>query len=69
MTQVDSILATLLNMSSVARFPIMQVEEGDYSGLVKVMEFLRMVKEKQATADVMFEPLRGIINMLRLDDL
>ena len=42
-----------------------QVEEGDYEGLVKVMEFLRMVKERQATADVMFEPLRGIINMLR----
>ena len=33
---------------------------------MKVMEFLRMVKERQATADVMFEPLRGIINMLRL---
>ena len=32
---------------------------------MKVMEFLRMVKERQATADVMFEPLRGIINMLR----
>ena len=40
-------------------------EEGDYDGLVKVMEFLRMVNRRQATADVMFEPLRGIINMLR----
>ena len=40
-------------------------EEGDYDGLVMVMEFLRMVNKRQATADVMFEPLRGIINMLR----
>ncbi len=31
-----------------------QVDEGDYDGLIKVMEFLQMVKEKQAAADVMF---------------
>ena len=41
------------------------MEEGDYEGLVKVMEFLRMVNKRQATADVMFEPLRDIINVLR----
>ena len=42
-----------------------QVQEGDYNGLLKVMEFLQIVKEKQATTDIMFEPLCKIINMLR----
>ena len=42
-----------------------QVQEGDYDGLLKVMEFLQVVKEKQATTDTMFEPLCKIINMLR----
>ena len=42
-----------------------QVQEGDYDGLLKVMEFLKIVKEKQATTDTMFEPLSKIIHMLR----
>ena len=42
-----------------------QVDEGDYDGLVKVMEYLRRVKDRQATADVMFAPLHDIIDMLR----
>ena len=42
-----------------------QVQEGDYEGLLKVMEFLQIVKEKQTTTDTMFEPLCKIINMLR----
>ena len=42
-----------------------QVQEGDYDGLLKVMEFLQIVKEKQSTTDTMFEPLCKIINMLR----
>ena len=42
-----------------------QVKEDDYDGLVKVMEFLKVVKEKQLTTDTMFEPLGKIIEMLR----
>ena len=42
-----------------------QVAEGDYDGLIKVMQFLQVVKEKQAATDVMFEPLHDIIDMLR----
>ena len=42
-----------------------QVKEDDYDGLVKVMEFLKVVKEKQVTTDTMFEPLGKIIEMLR----
>ncbi len=42
-----------------------QVHEGDYDGLVKVMEFLKIVKEKQTTTDTMFEPLKKIIDLLR----
>jgi hypothetical protein len=41
------------------------VDEGNYEGLIEVMEYLQMVKEKQAAADVMFGPLHGIIDMLR----
>jgi dynein heavy chain len=42
-----------------------QVKEDDYDGLVKVMEFLKVVKEKQLTTDTMFDPLGNIIEMLR----
>ena len=39
--------------------------KGDYEGLIKVMEILKIVKEKQATTDTMFEPLSRIIEMLK----
>jgi dynein heavy chain len=42
-----------------------QVHEGDYEGLIKVMEFLQLVKERQSTTDTMFEPLKEIIDLLR----
>ena len=41
-----------------------QVVEGDYKGLIKVMEYLAMVKEKQAAYDNIFEPLQEIIDVL-----
>ena len=41
-----------------------RVEEGDYGGLVGVMGHLLAVKEKQATADAMFEPLQQTIALL-----
>ena len=41
------------------------VEEGDYQGLVEVMGRLMAVKEKQTTADTMFEPLRETIELLK----
>ena len=42
-----------------------QVVEGDYKGLIKVMEYLAMVKEKQAATDSMFDPLKDVIDVLR----
>ena len=42
-----------------------QVHEGDYEMLIKVMEFLQLVKERQPTTDTMFEPLKEIIDLLR----
>ena len=42
-----------------------QVHEGDYDGLIKVMEYLKLVKDKQKENDEMFEPLTDIIKMLR----
>ena len=42
-----------------------QIHEGDYKGLVKVMEVLRSVKERQKNTDDMFEPLTDTITLLR----
>ena len=42
-----------------------QVQEGDYNGLIKVMKFLQMVKEKQATTDHMFRPIKDVIEVLK----
>ena len=41
------------------------VEEGDYQGLVDVMARLMAVKDKQAMADTMFEPLTQTIELLK----
>lgn len=41
------------------------VEEGDYQGLVDVMARLLAVKDKQTTADHMFEPLTKTIVLLK----
>ena len=42
-----------------------QVHEGDYEGLIKVMEFLALVWARQKTTDNMFEPLQNVIDLLR----
>ncbi|CAH1795230.1 unnamed protein product [Owenia fusiformis] len=41
------------------------VEEGDYDGLVGTMGYLMAVKERQASTDEMFEPLKQTIELLR----
>uniref|UniRef100_A0A8C8AZP1 Dynein axonemal heavy chain 17 n=1 Tax=Otus sunia TaxID=257818 RepID=A0A8C8AZP1_9STRI len=40
------------------------LEEGDYEGLVEVMGLLMQVKERQATTDSMFEPLKETVALL-----
>ncbi|XP_026717121.1 dynein heavy chain 17, axonemal-like, partial [Athene cunicularia] len=40
------------------------LEEGDYEGLVEVMGVLMRVKERQATTDSMFEPLKETVALL-----
>ena len=42
-----------------------QVHEGDYEGLIKVMEYLSLVWGRQKTTDNMFEPLQDVIDLLR----
>jgi dynein heavy chain len=44
------------------------VEEGDYDGLVDVMIHLLAVKDRQATTDTMFEPLKQTIELLKSYD-
>ena len=41
------------------------VDEGDYQGLVDLMARLMAVKDKQTTADHMFEPLTQTIELLK----
>ena len=41
------------------------VEEGDYDGLVAVIIHLMAVKDRQATTDTMFEPLKESIELLK----
>ena len=42
-----------------------QVHEGDYDGLIKVMEFLKLVRDRTRENDEMFEPLKDIKKLLR----
>ena len=41
------------------------MHEGDYDGLIKVMEYLALVASKQKETDKMFGPLQETIDMLR----
>ncbi len=41
-----------------------EMEEGDYDGLVNVMIHLLAVKDRQANTDVMFEPLKETVELL-----
>ena len=43
----------------------MQLPHGDYPGLVKVMGFLKALKDRQAKTDDMFKPLNEMISLLR----
>eukprot|EP00058_Branchiostoma_floridae_P010281 XP_002595769.1 hypothetical protein BRAFLDRAFT_200305 [Branchiostoma floridae] len=45
-----------------------EVEEGDYDGLVGVMEHLLAVKARQEATDEMFEPLKQTIELLKQYD-
>ena len=44
---------------------MVSVQEGDYTGLLKIMEFLQKVKERQSSTDTMFQPLHDIIELLK----
>ena len=60
-------LSDLQDFVSVTRAGLGQpVEEGDHGSLVGVMGHLLAVKEKQATADAMFEPLQQTIALLKV---
>lgn len=59
-------LSDLANFIHQADEGLLQpVEEGDYQGLVNVMGYLMNVKERQATTDEMFEPIKNTIELLK----
>lgn len=41
-------------------------KDGDYHGLVDIMGLLNAVRDRQPETDVMFEPLKQTIDMLKL---
>ena len=45
-----------------------EVEEDDYDGLVGVMGHLLAVKDRQASTDTMFEPLKETLELLQSYD-
>lgn len=45
------------------------VKEGDYDGLVNIMAYLLHVKERTATTDEMFEPMKETIELLKYYDM
>lgn len=44
------------------------IEEGDYNGLITVMGYLMNVKDRQASTDEMFEPIKETIELLKQYD-
>nr|XP_020013652.1 dynein heavy chain 17, axonemal [Castor canadensis] len=59
-------LADLEAFMKVARMGLTKhLKEGDYDGLVEVMGHLMKVKERQASTDSMFEPLKQTIELLK----
>ena len=42
------------------------IQEGDYDGLVEVMGHLLAVRDRQTATDVMFEPLKQTIDLLKI---
>ena len=62
---VDSLADLDSFIDKADRGLLTQVHEGDYEGLIKIMEFLKLVKEKQRETDEMFDPLKNIISLLR----
>ena len=43
-----------------------QLEEGDYDNLIKVMEFLQLVRDKQPQYDELFDPLKEVIAVINI---
>ncbi|XP_066292954.1 dynein beta chain, ciliary-like [Branchiostoma lanceolatum] len=66
---VTNSLQELSDFINVANSGLSQeVEEGDYDGLVGVMGHLMAVRDRQATTDEMFEPLKHTIELLKTYD-
>lgn len=47
---------------------LLQIVE-DYETLVSIMAFLLQVKERAVTTDTMFEPMRGLLDLLKYYDM
>jgi len=46
-----------------------EVKEGDYEGLLKVMSYLGMIRERRQATDNMFDPIKDIIELLKTYDV
>lgn len=43
--------------------------EGDYEGLLEIMDYLMKVKDRQIETDNMFEPLKDVIELVKTYDM
>lgn len=69
-TNVTYSLTDLGNFIRKADEGLLQVvKEGDYDGLVNIMAYLFHVKERTATTDEMFEPMKETIELLKYYDM
>ena len=62
---LDELVNSLENMAKFIETADKELEievvEGDYDNLIKVMKILKSVRDKQSTFDVIFDPMREII--------
>ena len=66
---IDHVTNSLIDLDEFIKVAdaglLVEVQEGDYNGLVTCMGHLMAVKDRQATTDEMFEPLKKTIELLR----
>lgn len=65
----DDVVGSLNDLNKFIKFSKTglqaKIEEGDYDGLVASMGLLHSIKHRSANTDMLFEPLRKTINLLK----
>lgn len=66
---VDHVISSLNELQSFCiecnAILLTELDEDDLDGLLKTMEYLFKVRDRQVYTDIMFEPLQQIIELLK----